>query len=145
MDRPCTGRGTCLAQCNRVGTHVSCDPNGCYIGNNCVHDCELQRCNNFVICGKGYPRWYLDCHNGCCQQCNMIYGRITFLDDKWDYCSICRIHKRMIRLPCNQECCLECYTLYRDVSRRNNCPLCGNTVWGDHQAVRRIETDIQRE
>lgn len=125
----CIGDGTCLIQCDRSGVHSHCNINGCYINNICIHGCELHRCNNFVICEELFPLWYLNCNNSCCQNCNMIYGKITFLDDKWSYCDICSIFKKMIKLPCYQECCFDCYKKYCDKSQHSNCPLCGNVVW----------------
>lgn len=128
MSQNCSGHGTCIRQCSLSGNHQGCDPGGCYINNDCMHGCELHKCNNFIICGTAHPLWYLDCHNKCCMNCNMIYGQITFTDTI-DHCSICRENKKMIRLACDQECCFECYTLYCENSNNSNCPLCGKLVW----------------
>lgn len=132
MNQQCTGNGLCIIQCDRRDSiHRHCSPNGCYINNNCEHDCELRPCNNFVICRDLYPQWYLDCHNGCCQYCNMFYGKITFLDDEPAMCcSMCNKSKKMIKVQCGQKCCLNCYRQYCKKSNHNKCPLCDNPVWG---------------
>ena len=69
----CLGNGECFQQCDY----------DCYEKRlECAYNCELRPCNNFIICQKKYPQWYLNCHNGCDTHCDMQYGPLKFLDEE---------------------------------------------------------------
>ena len=37
--------------------------------------CELTRCPNFAMCQTFGKRWFFNCHDGRCLDCNMTFGR----------------------------------------------------------------------
>mgnify|MGYP000255193207 FL=1 len=115
----CSGNGECFQQCDY----------DCYEKRlECAYNCELRPCNNFIICQKKYPQWYLNCHNGCDTHCDMQYGPLKFLDEETE-CCICFEHKKMIQLLCNHKFCLDCIKKHVDGSYQNKCPLCRNVLY----------------
>lgn len=94
----CLGNGKCFQQYNNnfYEKHLECP-----------HNCELQPCNNFSICQKKYPQWYLDCHNGCDNHCDKQYDTLKFLEEETK-CCLCFENKKMKQLMCNNKYCLDC-------------------------------------
>jgi len=108
------------------GIHKECTSiiEWCVVPANCQYNCELQKCNNFIICKTKHPEWYLDCHNGCCINCDINFGPLTFLEEESE-CCICFENKKMVKLICIHTFCFECITTLH----KNECPLCRNKVY----------------
>ncbi len=97
-------------------------PKSCIYKNLC---CTLEPCNT-GICRKKYPKWYLDCHNGSCAECNITYGKCDI--DKYDTCPFCLEMKQLYKINCGlHSYCLECINNFDE----KICPSCGKSLWGN--------------
>lgn len=120
----CEGRGECIQQCSHRGHNGYCK-------SECPHNCKLIECHNYRLCGAKHPQRFLDCHNGMCLNCAIMFGRIKFLDKK-DECPICLINKDMIEVNCKKHrFCLDCWKNWSETSKETplRCPLCRNPIW----------------
>jgi len=78
------------------GIHKDCG-NWCLVPSNCQYNCKLYECPNYEICKNKETKWYLNCHNGCCLDCDIInYPRnkkLIFLEEISE-CCICFEEKK---------------------------------------------------
>ena len=83
----------------------------------CQHNCKSIKCPNFKVCNTIVPQWYLDCHSGRCQSCNMFFGNwngsggcgnLNFVDNI--ECPICFENKEGVNMPrCDHYICIDCF------------------------------------
>ena len=91
----CEGRGDCIQQCcctcfkdkecnvpseicscgHRNHTRLIGGDGECqiYCKKECPHNCKLVECNNYRMCGQKRPQNILDCHNGMCIDCAIMW------------------------------------------------------------------------
>ncbi len=150
----CNGRGSCIQQCvcscyedeeedipsnicrcshrNHTKLIGGTTESDIYCKNECSHNCHLIECHNFRMCGKKYPQQVLDCYNGMCPNCAMMFGKIKFLDEK-DDCPVCMEDKYMIEISCEKhKVCLDCWKQMAEMEDRHfplTCPLCRESIW----------------
>lgn len=148
----CEGRGYCLKQCgcdcyedevNDIHSEVCIcghknhntivggdSPCQIYCKDDCKYKCELVECNNYKMCGQKRPQHILDCHNDMCLDCALVFGKISFLNEKED-CPICFLNKDMIMISCGKhKVCLECWKNWAETGKiPTTCPLCRNPIW----------------
>lgn len=116
----CQGRGDCIIQDDSI-TGYSNKP--------CPHNCQLVECHNFKICGEKRPQNILDCHRGMCFDCKLVYGKVTFLNEKED-CPICFLNKDMVEIMCGHKLCLDCWKEWSKKSEAPvTCPQCRKNIW----------------
>ena len=114
MENQCNGRGFCLKQT------LTNDEDGVEIYHkhyDCQYNCEPIKCPNFKVCNTLNPQCILDCHNGRCYQCNMLFGNwnksggcgnLNFIDNI--ECPICFENKEGVCMPrCDHYICIDCF------------------------------------
>lgn len=111
----CSGDGSCLIRENEKSYKKD-------INIECEHNCKPVKCPNFIICGESaVPLYYLQCHNGLCINCDMMFGSWTSKNYKKTgkgilnfyenvECPICLETKRGVDQPnCNHTLCIDCF------------------------------------
>lgn len=75
----------------------------------CNHECKLEKCPNFNICGTSCPRYILEFNSGLCFGCFNV-GILGFQEEKNWYCGICTLgFQESVKLPkCSHKLCIEC-------------------------------------
>jgi hypothetical protein len=105
-----------------------------YCKRDCTYNCELIECHNFKLCGQKRPQCLLDCHNGMCTDCGIMFGKIKFINEK-DDCPICMENKDMILISCEKhKVCIDCWKKISETQDENEnyplkCPLCRESIW----------------
>lgn len=121
----CSGDGQCLKQCNHR------KHNG-YCPSNCSYNCQLKECHNYWLCKEKRPEWVLNCHNSCCGNCAIEYGKMKEPNAE-DDCPICMETKKLITVTCGKHnTCLECWKKIaenQEGDKPASCPLCRKNVW----------------
>lgn len=85
----------------------------------CTHECRLQECPNFRLCGNREPQFILDFNQGVCNACTAHFGPhlLDFYDHCTFECPVClRTTDHPIGLPrCSHRLCLDCFrVIYLD-------------------------------
>jgi hypothetical protein len=94
----CKGNGECLEQISERT----------YIVSQCAHDCEPQRCPNFIVCRTTCPQWVLDCNHGTCMSCAIEEWDLKTQED--EDCSTCFKRKVCVTNPhCDHMLCGKCF------------------------------------
>lgn len=104
--RHCSGNGECLEQTDDENTYGK--------RFDCEFDCQAIKCPNHDICGASGPLWYLNCHNGLCCNCNMMFGTwqggkgiLKHIED--EECCVCMEDAALFELQrCNHTMCASC-------------------------------------
>ena len=103
-----TCRGNCLNQIDQ-NTY---EP---YEGTNCEFKCMPVKCPNYIMCGSANPQCILDCHNGLCGTCDVMFGtwqggKGVLETEEGLECPICLDTKTCISQPnCNHKICVDCF------------------------------------
>lgn len=63
----CSGNGSCLIREDKNQYKKD-------INVNCEHNCIFINCPKSIICGESVPLYYLQCHNGLCVNCDIMFG-----------------------------------------------------------------------
>ena len=147
----CKGDGSCFHQCCCTcfeDEHCEIESEVCtcghrghqtYIGGTteldiycreeCRMNCQLVECNNFRICGKKEPLWFLNTNNVMCLLCAITIGKIKFLDIQ-DDCPICLETKDIVQICCGKHnLCLDCWKNICKSEGKPACPLCREHIW----------------
>ena len=104
MPRICTGYGECLMQT------FDCNNYGKYPDMVCEHNCEPVKCPNFAMCENAGPKWYLGCHDGRCQPCNMFFGKNLTFKEEPEECPVCMETTLCVGQPnCSHAVCIVCF------------------------------------
>ncbi len=104
----CSGDGSCLIQGNEAEYIKDADIE-------CEYDCKPAKCPNFIICGVLNPLCILQCHNGLCVNCDIMFGTWQgshgILKIKSDVeCCICLETDIGISYPkCAHYVCVKCF------------------------------------
>jgi hypothetical protein len=126
----CSGGGSCLIQTDTDEYIKDIDIE-------CEYDCKPIKCPNFIICGMVLPLRYLQCHDGLCINCDIMFGTwqggCGELKIKSDVeCCICLETNIGVSYPkCDHYVCVKCFKrcFYGDEDEDNGenlkkCPLC---------------------
>jgi len=141
----CQGRGECFEQC-----FCFCEANPCTCGHArhqkisggeeftskfcqsqkpCQHNCKLVPCNNFTMCKQSRPQRLLDCHNGMCLDCALLYGKLRF--ERKGECPVCFTDKDLVEVVCGKHnICLDCWKRWANYTTPpTTCPICRKGIW----------------
>ncbi len=103
----CSGNDECLIQ-DTPGTYVKDE------SIECSHNCQTIKCPNFELCKSSLPKVLMDCYNGLCLDCDMMFGTWQGGKGKLNTkenteCPICLKKVKCISLPkCEHYVCIEC-------------------------------------
>jgi hypothetical protein len=149
----CKGYGTCIQQCicicyendetdiplpeckcghrgheKIIGGNEECD---IYCKEQCPHNCQLVECTNYWYCGKKMPFWLKDCHDGCCDYCAVMLGKMT-QTNKIDECPVCMESKELITVCYGKHnICVDCWKQMSECQTNKplSCPLCRKQIF----------------
>lgn len=130
----CDGNGFCLRQTDN-------DLNEYEKAYECKYNCVPIQCPNYKLCGKLVPQCILNCHDGRCMICNIVFGNpnLSIREADNEECPVClKETKEMVKAQgCRHEFCIDCFRkIYYDGSDdsedekvneyEGKCPLCRN-------------------
>lgn len=89
----CSGNGICLEPNSQI---------------KCQHQCQRDKCPNYVICGAMEPKWIFDCNEAKCIECAANGFILTNLGIS--KCPICLESKDCIKQQnCQHPICVSCW------------------------------------
>lgn len=135
----CSGDGSCFENCwcycyeDDYNMLIQCKICECghrsHAGNcppkkQCIYNCKLIECENFLFCGEKMPKWKWFEYQGLCINCSTYVGKLLFINITAE-CTICTDVKKLIQLSCGHRLCSDCWKTICDSTKRIACcPFC---------------------